>query len=103
MPYNLKPIPACYPFKIIILFVAGMLEQPASKTFVHNAMTIRQLCHGDAIISSHKHDKQSQSFGDVNVSPPKAPVGSRHCSMFCIEKCKHLKCSVSSKATTMEM
>ena len=31
-----------------------------------------------------KHDKQSQSLADVNVSPPKARARSRDCSMFAL-------------------
>ena len=30
------------------------------------------LCHGDTIITSHKHVKQGQSLANVNVSLPKA-------------------------------
>ena len=69
-----------------------MLEQPASETLVHNVMTILKLRHCDTIIKSHKQDKQSQSLADANVSPPKAHVRSHDCSMFCIEKGKHLEC-----------
>ena len=62
-----------------------MLEQPANETLVHNVMRIRKLRHGDAIITSHKHDKQSHTLADVNVSPPEACVRSCDCSMFCME------------------
>ena len=79
----------------------GVLEQPASETLVHIVMTISQLRHGDTIITSH--DRQSQSLADVDVSPPKAGVESHDCSMFCIEKWKHLERKVSSKATTLRM
>ena len=68
MPYNLTLSPACYPLNWYILFVMGVLEQPASETFVHNPMTIPQLRHGYTIITSHKHDKQRHSLADVNVS-----------------------------------
>ena len=37
--------------------------------------------------------KQSQSL--VNVSLLKACARSHDCSLFCIKKCKHLKCKVS--------
>ena len=83
--------------------MTGVLVQPANETLVHNVMTIRQLRHGDAIITSRKHDKQSQSLAYVNVSQPKARVRSCDYSMFCIKKCKHLECQVSSEATTMRM
>ena len=69
-----------------------MFEQPASETLVHNVKAIRQLRHGDTIITSHKQEKQSQSLADVNVSLPKVRVRSHDCSMFCIEKCKNLVC-----------
>ena len=91
MPYNLAPSSASYPFKIIYFICTGVLEQPASETLVHNVVTISQLCHDDTIITSHKQDKQCQSLADVNVSSPKARVRSHDCSMFCIEKCKHLE------------
>ena len=57
-----------------------MLEQPASETLVHHVMAIRILRHGGMIIMSHKHDKQSQSLADVNVSQSKACVRSCVCS-----------------------
>ena len=80
----------------------GVLEQPASETFVHNVMMIRYLHHGDAIITSHKHDKQSQPLADVNVSPPK--VG----QIIWLFNVLHREMQTSgmlgfiSKATTME-
>ena len=39
---------------------------------------------------SHKHDKQSQSLADLNVSLPKGCVRSNDSSVFCIKKCNHL-------------
>ena len=90
MRYNLTPSPACYPFNMIY-FCNGVVGT-ASETLVHNVTIIRQLCHGDTIIMSNKHDKQSQSLADVNVSPLKAHVALHDCSIFCILKCKHLEC-----------
>ena len=86
MPYHLTPSPACYSFKMIY-FVCNGGNRTARQ---RNSCTQRNDNHGDTTITSHKHDKQSQSLAGVNVSPPKARVRSRDCSMFCINKCKHL-------------
>ena len=45
-------------------------------------------------VQLHKQNEQNQSLANVRVSLPKARAGSRDCSVFCIEKCKHLKYKV---------
>ena len=69
MPYNLNLALLVIFLKRFILFVTGVLKQPSSETIVHNVMAML-LRHGDTIITSQKHDKQSQSLAYVNVSPP---------------------------------
>ena len=41
-----------------------MLEQPASETLLHKVMALCLLPGDDTIITSHKHNKQRQSFPD---------------------------------------
>ena len=77
MPYKLTPSHACYPFKMIYLIGhggVGTAIQRNSCTQRHPGTFLR---HGDTIITSVKHDKQSQSLADINVCPPKTRVGSR--------------------------
>ena len=75
-----------------IVFVIEVLEQPGSKTPVHNVVMIREV------------DKQSKLLADVDITPPSRLVTrfrSHDISMFCIEKCKYLEMLDSSKATTL--
>ena len=63
---------------------------------------------GRKATNQNKKKKKSQNVHSYrpslfNISPLKARVRSRDCSMFCIEKCKHLECSVSSKAAELEV
>ena len=56
-----------------------MLEQPSSGTLALNVIQERfyvMVIHC-TIMTSAKHDKQSQSLADINVCPPKTRVGSR--------------------------
>ena len=87
MLYNLTPNPSCYSLKCLNLFVTGVFEQQASENSCTQRHDDTFLRHGDTIITSGKHDKQSQSSADfiVNVSLPKLRVRSRDCSMFCVE------------------
>ena len=91
MLHNLTPSPFCYPFKMCFYFICNRSVVTANQ---RNSCTQR---HDDTLITSWWYDNyftqtriSRASHDDVNVSPPKARVRSRDCSMFCIEKCKHL-------------
>ena len=49
---------------------------------------IKHWAYSNTIVTSNKHDKQSQSLANVNVNviPPEVRVRLRDCSMFCIER-----------------
>ena len=84
--------PSFLPFKMIYFIYTGDVGTASQRNSCTQLMAIRQLRHGDTIITSNKHDKQIWSLAELNVSPPKARVGSCDCVMFCTEKCKFLKC-----------
>ena len=78
------------------VFVKEVLEQPRSKTRVHNVTIIYELRHATPI-------KKASYWLTLTLLHLEARSRSHDFSMFCIEKCKQLEMLDSCKATTLRM
>ena len=82
----LHPHPLVILKKLFNLFLMGMLEQPVSEICTQRS---RQY------VNNVMQTGQRKLLADINISLPIGVYQITDCSMFCIEKCKQLKCWLS--------